>query len=330
MINRRNQILGALLVFQIIVAAIVLWPRSNAASAAGVPLFKDVHSDQITCLTIQDSNNSVQLVKEDGKWVLADSDSFPANSDAIDELLQKIVDLKTDRLVARTPASHARLKVAADDYERRIDFATDGQQYTLFVGSSAGSQTSHVRAGGQNEVYLASDMATWQIGADASSWVNPVYFQVNQDDVVAITLENANGTFEFEKDENGQWTMAGLAADETFNPNNLTSLITRLTSLNMVKPLGKTEQAAYGLDDPSAVVTVTTVDADGQRQTDTLRIGALDEKTNRYVVASSQSPYYVQVANYSAEAFITRTRDEFLAKPPTSEATPAASATAQP
>jgi hypothetical protein len=46
-------------------------------------------------------------------------------------------------------------------------------------------------------------------------------------------------------------------------------------------------------------------------------VGAQSEEDNSYVVSSSESPYYVRVADYTVENFVERVRDDFLELPPT-------------
>jgi hypothetical protein len=134
---------------------------------------------------------------------------------------------------------------------------------------------------------------------------------------VALTLENKNGRLEFEKDDAGTWTMKDLAADETLNQNNVKSLATRVSSLQMLRPLGKTEQDEYGLKEPKTVVTAQTRDDKGNTKTYTIRVGAKSDEDNSYVVISSESPYYVRMAEYTVKDFVEKVRDGFLELPPT-------------
>jgi len=316
--NRTNQILAGVLALQIILVAVVFWPRPAASVAGGEPLFPGVVPGQITRLTISDAKGqAIQLARSMGKWTLPEADDYPALESKVPELLDKIVALKADRLVTQTPASHKRLKVAEGDFERQIEFELDdGTMHTLYLGTSPSYGSSHVRADGQDEVYLASLSAS-DAGVNASLWVDTLYFSLTQDQIVALTLENNNGRFEFEKDEAGTWTMMGLAADETLNENNVTSMVSRISSLRMLRPLGKTEQDNYGLKEPNAVVTVKTRDSEGNVKTYSLRVGAQDDEDNSFVVISSESPYYVRVSEYTVKDFVERTRDDFLELPPT-------------
>ena len=212
---------------------------------------------------------------------------------------------------------------------RRIDLTlADGKEATLYVGSAPRARATHVRAAGQDAVYLASDLSSFDANTRIADWINTTYFQVPRDQVVELTLENANGTFKFTQTEDGEWQMEGLAEDETFNANNLETLLTSLSGLVMVEPLGKTEKPEYGLDDPAATVTVVTrSEADeaeeaGEPETHTLRIGAQDAESNNYIVASSDSPFFVEMATYTVERFVERGRADFITAPE-AEATPA-------
>jgi hypothetical protein len=317
MTKRHDQILAGVLVVQIILSIIVFWPKPTAA-VESEPLFPDLESDDIVALAIADADgNSVTLRQVVGDWVLPDADDYPAEADNITSLLDKIVGLTTGRLVTRTDASHKRLQVAPDDFVRRIDFETaDGVKHTLYLGSSPSYGATHFRVDGQSETYLTNAISNWETNATASSWIDAVYLSIPQADVTRMTLENDNGTFTFTKEDGegdeGNWTMDGLAADETLDEAKVTALLQRAASVNIVSPLGKEEQAAYGMDEPSAVVTLETED-----KTVTLRVGAKDLDDNSYVVISSESPYYARAAEYGLKSLVENTRDDFLQLPAT-------------
>ncbi len=315
--NRTNRILAAVLAVQIVLVAVAFWPRP-ASVAGGESLLAGLEAEQIAQLTISDeTGDQIKLAKEMGSWVLPEADNYPCTENKVPEFLDKIVALKTNRLVTQTPASHKRLKVADDGFERKVELElADGTTHRLYLGTSPSYGVVHVRADGQNEVYLAS-MSASEAGVFASNWIDVLYFSVTQDQIVALTLENGNGRFEFEKDDAGTWTMKDLAADETLNENNVTGLVNRIASLRMLRPLGKTEKDEYGLQGPSAVVTVQTRDDAGTVETHTLRVGAKSDEDNSYAVISSESSYYVRVSEYTVSNFVERTRDDFLELPPT-------------
>lgn len=311
--KRHHQILAGILGIQVILSIFVLWPRS-VVTGEGTPIFPGLEAEDIVALTIADSDgNSIALRGVGEGWGLPEADDYPVQGDKITPLLDKIVSLTTSRLVTRTAASHKRLRVSADDFVRRLEFETaDGTKYTFYLGSSPTYSSTHFRVDGQNETYLTDQITDWETGAEANSWVDTAYLRVSDEDIIRMTLDNANGSFTFAKDDEGEWTMAGLAAGETLDEVEVTNTMRNAASLDMVEPLGKEELDTYGLDEPNAAVSLET-----SEKTITLRVGAEDPDDKTYVVISSESPYYVRVSEFSVKELVERTREDFLQQPPT-------------
>jgi len=317
--NRRNQILIGVLALQLVLVAIVFWPRQATTAAAGQALFPGVTADLISGLSVTGSQGeTIRLAKSDGEWILPDADSYPALTGTVTTFVSKIAGLTADRLIAQTSASHKRLKVADDDFNARVDFdLSDGSRHRLYVGSSAGYDVTYVRADDQEPVYQVSGLSISDASSRATAWIEPVYFTVDRDELVALTLENANGRLEFVKDQAGTWMMAGMVAGETLNQNAVTSLVNGASSVSMLRPLGKEEEAGYGLQAPLAVVTLKThSEAEGGKSY-SLRVGAQDAADQSYVLSSSSSPYYVRVSSYTVSGWIEKGRVDFLEIPPT-------------
>ena len=314
--NRSQQILAAVLVMQLILAAFVFWPR--AATGGVTPLFPDLASEDVTTMVItDDQGKSVELRQVSGEWVLPEADDYPAKGDSIKSVLGKIAGLTSQRLVTRTEASHKRLQVAADDFVRRVDLRTSGGvARTLYLGSSPSYGASHVRAEGQNETYLTNDLTQWDINAAPSSWVDVSYLSVSQDEVTRVTLRNTHGTLDLVKDEQGNWTLSDVVVGEQLDVGRINSLISRATLVTMTRPLGREELPEYGMDNPNAAVTIHKAE-----ETITLLVGAQDPSDSSYVVKASTSPYYVRVGSYNVTDMVQNTRQDLLQPPPTPTAT---------
>jgi hypothetical protein len=325
--NRTNQILAGVLALQVVVAVVAFWPRSPAG-AAGEPLFAGVEADKVVWVQISDAEGGeLTLERTDAGWTLAGTDGFPCIENAVPDFLDKLLALDTSRLVTETPDSHLRLEVAADTFSRKVAFRLeDGTMHTLYMGSSPSYNAVHVRVEGQDQVYLVSGLSTTDASLTATTWIDPLYVSLESDQVVALTVENAQGTFAFTKDEAGTWHMDGLADDETLNEGEVSSLVTRISSIRMQRPLGQAEDPAYGMGDPQAVVTVGTRDEEGATATQTLVVGAQDATDSTYVIKASTSPYYVRVTGYTVQDFVQEARTDLLQQPPT----PTVEATATP
>jgi hypothetical protein len=206
------------------------------------------------------------------------------------------------------------MKVHPEEFERRLDMELDGDK-VLYVGSSMGARSAHVRLEAGDEVYLASDLSSWQMSPTENSWIDTVYLTIEKDDITHILLRNDSGTMEFDKDAKSGWSLVGIGDDEEFDEAKLTTLINRASSLRMSKPLGREEKPEYGLAQPAATVTVTTTVGEEGGNTYTLEVGARSSDEDDFVVRSSESLYHVEVSKWTAEDFTTRKREDFIKAP---------------
>ncbi|MEM7346987.1 MAG: DUF4340 domain-containing protein [Chloroflexota bacterium] len=312
MMNRLNQILIVLLVIQIAVVAFVFWPQSAATD--GGPLLADFAASEVVELTLEDNEgNSLTLAKRGDSWILPNGGDFPANETTISEFLTKLEAVTTNRLVTQTDASHDRLQVGNREFNRLVKMSTsNGTNQWLYLGSSAGAGATHIRIADQPEVYLTNEVTAFDAGTVASGWIETLFHAVPQENVLAITLENSQGTFNFAK-SGETWSMAGLAADEIFNEAGVTSLLNQVSSVQMSNPLGTDVETSFGLDTPAATVIVVT-EEEGQSRSYTLQIGA--QRGDNYVATSSESPYFVEVSGFTGNNFVNKTRADFLQAPP--------------
>lgn len=313
-LSRGNQVLLGLLVVQVVVAAIVFWPRS-AAVAGEEPFFPELEVDQVARVTIvDDAGQEIVLANQTGDWVLPEAGDYACRPDKVSEFLDQLAALKTDRLVTQTASSHGRLQVAADAYARLVELEmTDGARHRLYLGSSPNYSVIHARLAEQDEVYLVSGLAASDASALASAWIDTSYLSLVQDDVVAVLLDNANGTLSLKK-QGEAWSLEGLASDETLNEAAVSSLVSRVTSVRMLAPLGTELLDEYGIATPSAVIVIHTTGDQGK--TITLHVGARIGDDS-YVCKSSESLYYVRVAEYTAGDWVEKTREDLLELPPT-------------
>ncbi|MGC9399941.1 MAG: DUF4340 domain-containing protein [Anaerolineae bacterium] len=316
--KRHQQILAGLLVLQLILTGVVFWPKP-ATTGAGALLFSDVTLDEIVSLAIaDDQGREIVLEKRDETWVMPEAGDYPARSASITSTLSKTLQLKTGAVVAHTPGSHTQLKVAENDFVRRVIFETsEGRAYILYLGSSPSYGATHIRLEGQDETYLVRDLTVYDFSATATSWVDTEYFSVPSAEVTGMTVENAAGTLRFVK-EGDAWTLEDLGEDEEVDTGQINTLLNRATSVRMTRPLGKTETSAYGMEQPNATVIVVMTDT-----TYTLTIGAHDTDAGTYVVKASNSPYYVAVSDVNMERFVDAVREQFLVEEPTPTPTPA-------
>lgn len=319
--NRRNQILSGLLLLQVVIIAIVFWP-GRGATASAEPLFAGITLDDIQAFTIHQGESSLHVARGGDGWVLPEADEFPVTALTATDMISKVLEIDTRRLVADDTSSHARLQVTEEDAVRTVDLETsDGNTLTLIVGSSPSFRSTNVRRSDSNNVYIANGLQATDLRTDYSSWVDTSYLAIPQSDVTGLTLTNGQGTLTFTEVSTDTWTLVDLAEDETFNQNNLTSLLTRIGSLNMVQPLGKEAAPEYGMDSPGATMIIDWQTAAGEAERTTLTVGAEPLEDGNYVIKSSDSAYYVKVASFTVENILERGRADYLQLPEEDEST---------
>lgn len=314
---RLVSVLGGLLLLQIIITIVVFLPRGDA-NFVPERLISAMQDVGVAELYIEDMQGTVIHLDHVGEaeWVIPEADGYPALEILADQLVEDMLELDNARPVTQTEASHSRLRVDPENFERRVTATLeDGNEVVLYVGTSPLPRATHVRVDGDDDVYISTDLKHREVSTQITRWVDTVYYSVNQRRVRGFVLTNKNGTFAFERDENDEWHMLGLAEGEEFNPNNLISLVTTISTMSLTKPLGNVDRPEYGLLLPQARVLLEIVDDDETSQV-TILIGDNTDTANRVVLKTSESPWFVEANRFTVDRLVERTREEFLVKPP--------------
>lgn len=259
MLTRLHKILIGLLAVQIVLAIVVLVRGDDTGVIAEHTILASFDAAKVTRLQVwgEGAKQPVDLQKRGDHWVLASSYDYPVETSKIDAVLGPIAKMKADAPIATQKSRHAQLRVADDQFERKLVITMDGKNTTLYFGGSAGLRRTAVRIGGDDRVYAASDVSAWTAGAQASSWVDPEYFKIPQDEIAKVTIEHAGTQTSLAKDKD-TWTVAiggtpvTLAAGETLDTAGLEKIANTLSTIEMDEPADPKRDASQ----PTAVVTI--------------------------------------------------------------------------
>ncbi len=182
-------LLAALLLAQLALAAFLFIRGSGfGAVQPDEPLvtFDPATLDRVT---IQDGTGAqVELVKRDGQWRLPGHFDFPASASKVEALLRDLQGLRTRLPVSTSPEAFARFKVAADQFERRIDLRQgDRDVAVLYLGDSPGFKRLFARPG-QGAAVLEVNYSAHQAGAKASDWTDQGLFALTSDQITGLSL----------------------------------------------------------------------------------------------------------------------------------------------
>jgi hypothetical protein len=320
--NKTQKILLGACVVQILLVALVFWPKEKPVENRDL-VFGERTAEEVTEINVADANgNEAILSKVDDSWVIPALDNYPVDSTKVDTLLEDLFAVRYGRFVAENVSSHERLEVGEKQFNRRINLVfASGESQSIFVGSTPATAATNFRMGGDDNVYLSDQLNSYSYGSTPVSWINTALVRFTADAVNGMQIANANGSLTFMKSEDNAWTIADLQEGEEANGTAISTLATRATSMSIVEPLGKTEDAAYGMDKPTADMVLSLTDADGNPQQLTLTFGAVDPETNLVVVKSSAWDYYVKVNATGISEILGASAVDFITVPEV-EATP--------
>src|ERR1051326_6489038 len=188
---------------QIVLLAILHPPFARRTASASEPLLPALASLAPRMLEIAAADGgSVTLVRGSGGWSLGKPPGYPVLGDKVDQLLRTLRGLTAGRPVASSRRSHAALKVAGDEFERRLrvwEGPGRDPRVELYVGSSPSPSVTHVRVAGSDRVSEVSGLAAYDLPADAGSWVERRLVELRSEDVGGLQITNRRGRFALER-----------------------------------------------------------------------------------------------------------------------------------
>ncbi|MGE3297616.1 MAG: DUF4340 domain-containing protein [Porticoccaceae bacterium] len=272
----------------------------------------------------------VTLTRADGGWRLPEAADFPADRERIEQLLQRLTELRGGTPVATTPGAQQRFRVSDADFERRITLGTgDKALATLYLGTAPGPRRINARAA-PSETILAVELGAHEFPLRIDDWIDRTLLRVPRDELVALdvaglhlervpdptpTAADANATVVEENQTAGaprtHWQAAGLAAGESLNAAAADSLADKLAELRISALLGSEEKVEYGLDEPVLNLQITRKGGTPVEY----RLGKAPQG-DEYTVKVSSRAEYLRLPVYSAEQLLKAARRESLVAAP--------------
>lgn len=309
MSKKINFILLSVLVLQAILITVLYAPDSKNIQSE-INFLKGLSKEATISFHISSSEGEkIHLIKNNqGPWFISNENiTYPGDSEHIEDVISRLIALKSSHLVTQTVSSHPRLKVADEVYERKIVLTDKNEKkHTIYLGSSTAPKTIHVRLQDSNEVYLAKGLSSWELNADADLWWDRRYVDEEIELLQSIELTNSHGSFSLLKSESG-WYLEG---DKTtkLSPGELNEFLHGVSLISLTNYLGH-EDVGYGFEKPIAVLTLT-----GRQGPLTLKVAAKPEEESRFVAKSSESPHYVKVTEFAIDTLLNTRKEQLINK----------------
>ncbi|NGZ97651.1 MAG: hypothetical protein CV089_16280 [Nitrospira sp. WS110] len=310
--------LGVLLAVQILMAVglnlSTLWPLTQPGAA---PLLA-VSRDQINRIVLEGPEHTkVVLVKDEETWLLPELEKFPADSNRVNAMLERVTNPKTGAPIATTAGAKARFKVDDEAFERRITLAENDKTLgTLYLGSSPGLRRSYVRAGGEDAIF-SLELAAYEVPVQLADWEDKTILRLPKNDITALEVAGLRLEQSAQPASSPQgkqtdnqphsavsplaWEAKGLEAGRhlELKSDAVDKLVRLLADLTFDKVLGREVNREYGLEKPSLTITLTRKTGD----TVTYLLGK-NPKKEEYTLKVSNRPEYFRLPSYQATALL--------------------------
>jgi hypothetical protein len=170
--NRTGSILAALLLIQLAVSGwLYLGDGDEPREAPGTRL-ASIDTGRADRIVFTDGEASITLARRGDDWVLPEENDLPADSARIDSLFRRMEELSPGFPVARLESSQQQLKVAPDEFERRLTlFAGEEVLAGIYLGTSSGLRESHLRLEDENDIF-ATRLNSYQLPVRRGEWLD--------------------------------------------------------------------------------------------------------------------------------------------------------------
>ena len=241
------------------------------------PYFNKADAAKIEIIAAFGTTTTV-LVKQNDQWLVESMDNYPADQKAVEELLDKVAEMKTVQRASSNPEKQSVFQVDSSGVEAKLTDAGGNLLAHLFAGKTTPEIfNSYVRAADSNDVYIVKGYLKATFDKGYRSWRDRTIFAFLKEDVTHLTIRSEEEEVELQIDAAGAWQMLKpiVSAADGAEVEAITDLMSSLEADDFAEPKDLSE---YGLDAPKASINATLKEGSAR----TLLIG-LEESGSYYV-----------------------------------------------
>lgn len=278
--NRKQ--LTLILVAFVVLGGVGLWLRNRdatsygtTASGMGEKVLGDLDVNAIARVVIRKGTNTLNLVQQEERWVVAERADYPANFTEVGETLRKLWDLKTVQPVAGPLGASAldRLELNPDATGTNVPVVLELQDKdgkalrSLLLGKLHRSRPStpspmggeegwpdgrYVMVAGQTSGASLVSETFSNLEPKPESWLNRDFFKVEKVLSAAVTYPDAatNSWKLTRATESDAWVLADATREEQLDTSKISGIPTALSWPSFEDVIPNPDPAALGLDQP--------------------------------------------------------------------------------
>ena len=201
---------------------------------------------EVNELRLEDGEGRTLLLKKDKeRWVLPESASFPADTDRVQELIDRLAGIERGWPEATTAEAAGRFKVAPDRFERKLTLGKDGKSLAVvYFGTSPGLRKIYMRVDGDTEIQTLA-LPQHELEVTVDNWIDTTVLHLKPEQVARVELPGLH----LERTQSGLQP-SDLKPDEEVVGDRRDLLVKQLTGLTITAILGAENKPEYGLDTP--------------------------------------------------------------------------------
>ncbi len=285
-------ILLGILVVLVVIVGLVENPFAKSEYAkkmeAATLLFPNFNKENVVKIEITATGETTTLTNENNQWLVASMDNYPADSEGVADVLDKVTELKTTGLVSENPEKQAEFEVDSSGAEAKLLDANGNVLAHLFLGKTTpGYLSSYVRAADSNRVYVGKGNLKATFDKGTRTWRDRTIFRFNKGDVTHLTIKSEEEQIELQMDAESKWQMIKPEAFPALEAE-LDALLDSLSELDTDDFAEATDLSEYELDPPKSSVLAKLNDG----STKLLLIGK-EEGGKHYVKREDKDPVFM-------------------------------------
>ncbi len=262
--NRQLKILGGIFALLLLIVLIFENPfgksEDEKRSEEVKPLFPDFSIEQVSKIEILAKGETTVLTKQNEQWVVATMDNYPADSNGVKDLLEKVVEFDNSIHVSDNPKNRAEYQVDSSGVEAKLLDTEDKTLAHLFVGKNTpGIFNGYVRVAGSNDVYVGKGYLQSTFDKGDRTWKDRTIFKFEKGHVTHIDIVSPEETIELRLDSENKWQLL-QPITATANQTEVENLISYYSALKTDDFADAKERIAYGLDTPISSITANLND----------------------------------------------------------------------
>jgi hypothetical protein len=234
-----------------LVAATHLMNRTETAPS-GAGLLLAFHAADIDEVLLEDGEGRhLALKKDKGRWLLPEAGSFPADTDRVQSLIDRLAAMERGWPEASTLEAAVRFKVAEDRYVRKLNLLKSGTaQAIVYLGTSPGLRKMYLRAENDPEIHTLA-LRQHELDVKTDRWIDTGILHLAPERIKRIELPGLL----LEQGPDGLQP-SDLKPGEEVIKQRRDSLVKRLAELTITSILGMKAEPEYGLAEPVFRCTV--------------------------------------------------------------------------